>query len=112
LPRRFRWRADISRKKERPHETDCASGCGDGRAFGLRDDAEAARDADLRGWIANSSRSALPAASAATSASAAAADGLPGRNDGLGRHGLPAAATASADTEAVWRTRLIAQRGL
>jgi hypothetical protein len=65
----------------------------------LRDDAQTAANADLRGRLADPGRPALSAASAAPTAASAAANGLLGRIDGPGRHPLPDSATSAAYTE-------------
>jgi len=76
---------------ETENETDWVLTCGNGSAVRLCDDSTAACDADLRRRIASSGGAALPAPAAA------ATDGLPGRNNGRGWHGLPgASATAAA----------------
>jgi hypothetical protein len=82
------------------YETDCAYSRSDGRAGGLRHDAAAARDANLRRWIAGSGRPAMSAASTAPTASTAAPNGLPGWNHGACWHDLPDSAAAPADDSA------------
>jgi hypothetical protein len=72
----------------------------------LRDHAAATGNADLPGRIANSGEPALSAATAASTTPTSAADGLPGWNDGACGNDLSDPATAAANAEAVWRTRL------
>jgi hypothetical protein len=95
--------------RETEYETDCASFRSDGRACRLCDNASAAGDADVPGWIADSGHDALSAASAASASAAAPSDGMPGRNFGTGRHGLPnSAASAASAAVPLGRTRLTA----
>jgi hypothetical protein len=63
-----------SAKRGEENETNCASGCSDGCAFGVRDNAAATADADLPGWIVGPGRDGLP--DSAASATAATADPL------------------------------------
>jgi len=88
------------------HETACAYSHDNIRDLGLRDDAAATRDADLPGWIANSGQPAVSASAAASTAPTASSDGLPGWNHSACGNDLPDSATATANAEAVRRTRL------
>jgi hypothetical protein len=87
------------------NETDCAYYRGHGRSLCMRDDAQ---DADVPRRIDGPRDTTLPAPTAATATSSAPARHLPGRNDGSGRHELPASAAAAAATAGaqVRRTRL------
>jgi hypothetical protein len=95
--------------RESEYETDCASFRSDGRACRLRDNASAAGDADVPGWIADSGYDALSAPASAAASAAAAADGVPGRNVGTSRHGLPDSAAAAAAAVPLGRARLSAR---
>jgi len=77
------------------NETDCAYHRGHGSSLCMRDDAQ---NADVPRRIDGPRDTTLPAASAASPAASAPGGHLPGRNDGSGRHELPASAAATAAT--------------
>jgi hypothetical protein len=95
------------RKKGAEHETDCAYYRGDGRRFGVRNNAQ---DANLSRRIGDRGDRSLSASASATTASSSADGELPGWIDGPGGRDLPAsttAATSAAAGAAFGRTRLI-----
>jgi len=92
-------------KKGEGHEAD-AYPCDHRRARGLRDDAAAAGDADLRQRDVDPGDGAVPAATAAAASATSADDHLPRRHAGRGRDHLSDAAASAAAAAPRRRTRV------